>query len=319
MQVIHRFLMRFILYQNLIEWQKNTRPRWFGRLPIYTVVRFFILEIEKDELNTRASAVSFSIFLAIFPTIIFLFTLVPYIPIDNLTEEVLLFGKNLLPNDAYTVVRSTVIDITSNQRGDLLSLGFLLALYFSTNGLYALMSAFTKDTYDIFRTRVWWQKRLVAIGMTLSLSVMLVVAIALIVGSEYLMAQIKKTGNLQDLFLVHLINISKWAITTGLVFSAISLLYFWGAATNKRWRFVSVGSTLATGLFMITSIFFSYYVNNFGQYNKLYGSIGTLIVVMLWIYFNTLSILIGFELNASIYINKRLVSMEQKNTLKKII
>lgn len=272
----------------------------FEKVSLYEVSAFFWTAIMKGAVPMRASAVSFSFFLAIFPSVIFVFTLIPYIPIENFQEKLLSLLEEVMPYNAYQATQETILDIVTNQRGGLLSIGFISALYFSTNGFNALITAFNATYHDI-ETRSVLQQRLVSIYLVIISTLLITIAIALIVFSEIGLNIILEKGQA----LYYLVMAGRWIILFGLFYSMISFTYFLGPSRKSRRRFASPGSMLATILSVLTSVGFTYYVNHFGQYNKLYGSIGTLIVILLWIYFNSLVILLGFDLNASIAHAKR--------------
>jgi membrane protein len=280
----------------LISASKKIILPGFNKLPLHDVAIFFWKGITKGALTMRASAVAFSFFLAIFPSIIFVFTLIPYIPIDNFQEQLLGLLKNLMPHNAYEATRDTIEDIVTNQRGGLLSVGFLSALYFSTNGFNALISAFNLTAHNI-DIRKPLHQRLISILLVVISMLMIIIAISLLISSSIALSKLFKEGE----FAYHLIQFGRWIILFALFFCLISFTYFLGPSQKVRWKFVSAGSTLATLLMVITSSGFTFYVNNFGNYNKLYGSIGTLLVILLWLYINSLVLLIGFELNASIH------------------
>ena len=276
----------------------------FDGLPLYNVADFFIAEMQKESITTKASSLAFSFFLALFPALLFLLTLIPFVPVENFQEQLLTLLSEFLPNNAYQATRDTFVDIINNQQGEILSISVFFALIFSTNGIASLMQAFNKSSFA-FENRSWIKQRLIALGLTLGLAFLLLLAVALIVAGEFTIDWLKEKAILQDTFSYYALLASRWIIILGLFFVGVSMLYYFGPATVKRWRFINAGSTLATILIILTSYGFSFYINNFGQYNKLYGSIGTIIVIMLWIYFNSIVLLIGFELNASIDITKR--------------
>lgn len=275
----------------------------FENVPLYFIIKFYLKELLLSDIPNRASALSFNFFLALFPATIFLFTLIPYIPIPNLEVHLFFFFKDILPENAFLAVESTIIDIATIQQGNLLSIGAVLALYFSSNGVHALIDAFNKD-YPIFVQRSFIKKRLIALGLTLIESFILLIATALLIGGEWLIDFMREKGFLMPGFWTFLFQASRILLTAFLIFLGIALLFYFGPSTHKRWRFFSAGASLATTLFILFSEAFSWYVSHFGQYNKLYGSLGTLIVFMLWLYFNSISLLIGFELNTSIYTQK---------------
>lgn len=276
------------------------------QVPLYDVLVFFFREVTKPDLTMRASAITFSFFLALFPGTLFLFTLIPYIPINDLDVIILDFFSEVMPDSAFDAVKTTISDIVSKQQSGLLSFGILLALYFSTNGLNALMESFNKS-YDIFESRSFLHQRGMALLLTLLEVAVLVVAVVLILGGSLAIDVLVMYGLIKASYIAVLLRVMEWLIILILIYIGVSLLYYFGPAVNRRWKFFSIGSVVATVLFIVTSTGFSYYINHFGTYNKLYGSIGTLIVVMLWMNLNSLIILVGFELNAAVYINRSLL------------
>ncbi len=287
------------LWERILEKAKKISFPGFDEMPLYDVMVFFWRSIVDGSLTTRASAISFSFFMAMFPAIIFLFTLIPYIPIDNFQIELFLLIRDVVPETAFLAIEETVQDILTQQRGDLLSLGFFMALIFSTNGLASMMSAFDASLHT-FERRTWWGQHLIALILLVILSFLITIAIGLITFGQYFINYMVANGFLRDTFTIYTLIIGKWLVILFLFFMANSFLYYLAPAKKTKWRFISAGSTLSTGLSLVTFIVFSYYINRFGQYNKLYGSIGTLLVIMLLMYFLSLILLIGFELNASI-------------------
>jgi len=267
----------------------------FDKLPIYYVAKFFIKGLQKGLIPTKASSMAFKFFLALFPTIIFLLTLIPHIPIDNFEEELLSILKDLLPQSGYDFTAETIVSLVTNAEDGLLSFGFIFAVYLATNGIDGMLLAF-KDSYNTKIKRNAFQQRFLSISLLFILTVLLIVAIAAIILSEYMLNFILDPGSITSILLLS----GKWIIMAALCFFAISFIYYLGGDRTLKWRFFSAGSSLATLMVLIVSFGFGYYVDNFANYNKIYGSIGTIIVVMLWIYFNSLVLLLGFELNASI-------------------
>jgi membrane protein len=271
----------------------------FDGLPLYDVVVFFIRGIKKSSLTTRASALAFNFFLAIFPALIFLFTLIPYIPIDNFQDQLLHLLGDILPQNAYDSVKQTTEDLVTRQRGGLLSFGFVLTIYFATNGFSSMINAFNQS-YHIEETRTGLMQFVISLALVFIVTSLLFVAITLIIFSGITLDYLADIGVLKGSFQVFLLQLGKWLVVLALLFFSFSFIYYIGPSKKSKFRFISAGSTLATLLSIITSLGFAYYVNNFGQYNKLYGSIGTIIVILLWMQFNAFILLIGFELNAGI-------------------
>lgn len=297
---IHNWLYkRFSFYKLLIEVLKKITIPGFQGLRVYTILSFFLKGFSSKDINTRASAISFSFFLALFPATIFFFTLIAYIPVDNFKDEIFNFIATITPKNAFDVIQSTLTDILKKRQGGLLSLGFFLALYFSTNGINSLIDAFN-DYTDVIEVRSGWKQKLAALWLTIYVALLVVITIVLTIAGNIVLDFLHGKNFLGDSLEYYALLFTKLVLTVLFIYCLISGLFYYGPSKKRKWAFFSAGSTLATVLSLITTYGFMFYVNNFNSYNKLYGSIGTLIVIMLLIYINAMVILIGFELNVSI-------------------
>ncbi len=299
MKSTYLFLVRFGFFRSIVNLTRKIILPGFQGLPLFDVTRFFVHGLQNGGLTTRASSLAFRQFLALFPGIIFLFTLIPYIPVHGFQEQLLGLIHDMMPYNAYMAARETIEDIVKQQRGGLLSLGFVFSLYFSANSMNALITSFNQTAHTI-ETRKPIQQYIAALLLTISGVIILLTSIGLIIFTKYMIGKLVAAGWIKSRLTIYFINDIKWIIICILLFCMISLIYYYGPAKRNKFRFISAGSSLATLLTLATSVGFTFFVNHFGKYNKLYGSIGTLIVIMLWIYFNALVMLIGFELNASI-------------------
>jgi len=287
--------------QKLIDSSKTMRLPRYSQLTWYDIGYFFLVETQQSAISTRASAVAFTFFLALFPAIIFFFSLIPFLPIDNLHQQVLNDMHSLLPENAYQAAVETINDLVKNQHNGLLSFGFLVTLYLSTNGINALIDAFNQAIH-VVETRSFIKQRIVSLYLLGALSLLVLTASLLIIFSEIAINYAIAHGLLlSDGIVIVLLTLGKWLIVFLLLFTAISLLYYFGPVNSANYKLISPGALLATVLSITASLLFNYYVNNFGTYNKVYGSIGTIMVIMLWLQFNCLIMLIGFDLNAKIY------------------
>ena len=273
--------------------------RHLEKLPVYSVIVFFVKGMRNGAVNTRASSLAYKFFLAIFPSLIFLITLIPYVPIPDFQDQLLQLMHDFLPKGAYEATQDTLEDLIKNQNGGLLSFGFLFALFLSTDGMHSVISSFNLSIHAN-ETRNFFKIRLISAILVFIITLLLVLSIALIVFSELVIDYLEQTKILNDAFFVYLLIVGKWIITLALFFFAFSFIYWLGPDSKNRFRFFNAGSTFATFFSILISLGFAFYVNHFGNYNKLYGSIGTVMVVMLWMYFNAIVLLLGFELNASI-------------------
>lgn len=296
MQKIVAIILKLPIISTIIEKLKKLVLPGFEGVPLFDVLVFFVRGLQNGDLTNRSAGLAFNFFLAIFPSIIFLFTLIPYIPIENFQEQLLGLMKGVMPKSAFEATESTIEDIIKNQRGSLLSIGFLSALFFSTNGFNSMIRAFNL-TYHSVESRKPLMQRLISFLLVIIVFLLLVVAIGLTVYSELILNKLPFGDNLTSF----LIKFGRVVILFALFLCTVSFIYYLAPAKKSGWKFISVGSTFTTLLSILASVGFAFYVNNFGQYNKLYGSIGTLIVVLLWIYFNSIILLLGFELNASIH------------------
>jgi membrane protein len=276
----------------------------FDGMPLYDVIVFFIKGLMNGSVTTRASSIAFKFFLALFPAIIFIFTLIPYIPIHNFQKTLLDTIHSSVPENFYILISATITDIISRQHGGLLSIGFIMALYFASNGVLGVIVGFNNTTHNI-ETRKWWQQYMISIVLMLILANIVVLSTAVILLGTTGMKYLVTAHILKRSVVFNLIKYGRWIVVLLMVFFGSSFLYYLAPAKRQRFRFISAGSTLATLLFIATTSGFNYYVNNFARYNALYGSIGTIIVIMMWLYFNSIALLVGFELNASIHSAKK--------------
>ena len=270
----------------------------FESIPIYDVVVFFIRGIQRGAMTTRASSIAFHFALASLPLIIYLFTLIPHIPINNFQEGFMSMVESMLPSNVFQLLESTLRDMFIKRRA-LQLLGILIALYFATNAINVLIVAFN-NTYHAIETRSWMERRAIAAFLVIIMSVLMVTAISLIIFSRSAINLLEDHEIIQKSLTLYIFRIGKWIVIIALIYSALSFLYWLGPSRKMKWKFYSAGSSLASVLVILTSLIFSFIINNFGQFNKFYGSIGTLMVILLWLYLNSIALLIGFELNASI-------------------
>jgi membrane protein len=283
----------------LTEKIKNLVLPGFDGIPIREVFEFVIRGFRKGILVTRASSIAFNLLMALLPATIFLFTLIPFIPIPNFQLELIKLFESIFPANAYHLMENTIIDIVTNKSGGLLLVMFFATIIFSTNGIHAVLHAFVVTSHS-FKPRSWVNQRKVSVLLLLIGVLMIAAAGMLIIFGKMAVNRLVELEILEKSLVISILVFLKWIVVVLLLFVAISFLYYLAPAKRHDFRFITPGSTLATILFIITSLGFSAYVNSFGQYNKLYGWIGTLMVILVWLYLNSIALLIGFELNLSI-------------------
>jgi membrane protein len=281
-------------------WLQNHRPFDSKVITWSAFIKKMISKIAGKELSERAAAVSFNLILAIFPAVIFLFTLIPFIPINNLEAELMILLRQAIPAGTYDAVSLTIHDIISRQRSGVLSFGFLATIYASTNGMVALMNAFrsSSETPD---KRGFFTIRLIALGLTLSFGLAIILAIVVLLVGGIITDYLLRFGVFNNEVFAYLLTIARYTLVFAVFVGVISVIYKYGTDVNTKWSFVTPGSITASILIVLTTLIFSYYLSNFGSYNKVYGSIGTLIAMMVWINLIALLIVLGFEMNVSLY------------------
>ncbi|MCA0428024.1 MAG: YihY/virulence factor BrkB family protein [Bacteroidetes bacterium] len=276
---------------------------------LYAVLEFFIRKLNQSDINTRASALSFTFFLALFPTVIFFFTLIAYLPLSVSHDEILFFIKEAIPINVYETIRETLEDILKNQRGGLLSIGFFSAMYFSTNGFHSLMVQLNKFSH-FPDTRPFWKQRLVAIGMAFFITFLILFSVLVLTTGTLVLSYLNKVKYFPSQIIPFLISSFTFLVVGIIVLGLVGAIYYFAPSRQRKWRFFSAGAVFATVVTLITTYGFSQYVNHFNSYNKVYGSIGVLIVIMMLIYINTFILLLGYELNVAIDLA---INQERKN------
>ncbi|MFY7964472.1 MAG: YihY/virulence factor BrkB family protein [Chitinophagaceae bacterium] len=300
MTKIERLIVEFPPIAFVIKKSKEIILPGFQGLPLYDVVTFFFRQINKVGLNERAAAISFNFIMAIPASCIFIFTLVPYLSIGKqFNVELLKLTKELTPNqNTYLFVKDFLDDFFGRQRGGLLSFGILLVLYYASNAMMGIIRTFDKS---IAQTKGWlFHKRWRAIQLTFLMLLLVIASVLILIGQEQLAVLLKKLFSMKRKATIPWWNAVRWFLIVGLLFYGIGLIYKFAPSVHKRWKIVSPGSILATFLLMVTTILFSYWVNNFASFNKVYGSIGTVLIIMTLVFFDSMVLIIGFELNVSI-------------------
>lgn len=307
------------IVRTVIQWMKDHSFPGFLGVPIYDVLTFIINEIKRYDLTTRANSMAFSFFISLFPSIIAIFTLIPYflpyilnetllsyLPDGNIdfSESLIEQFRAVLPDNVENRMIEFIETISTEPRFGLFSIGFVLALFFSSNGIMTMMRGFQKSYHQTtFFSRTIVMQRLVSFKLLFYLGTLIISSVFLVIFGNLIIGKFLIYIEASQ-FTAIILYILRWIVIIMLFYTGISLVYRDGAATLKKFRFFSPGATIATFLSLLSSIIFSLYVDNFGQYNELYESIGTIIVIMLWIQINSFIILIGFELNAAIAVNR---------------
>ncbi len=303
---------RLPVVKQIVDWSNTHSFPGFRGVTIGQVFYFLFQEAKRNDLNTRASAMTYHFFMALFPSLIFLFTVTAYLPkgldfYKTLEQSII----SILPKGAEEYVITDIINsLRPRAKGSFLSIGFILAIWFGAEGILSMMRGFDKTYKSSFRKRKWLETQLTAILLTFALGFLLISSVLSIIFGEKILRWILDYIHMSS-FLKISISTLKYLITVLLFYGVISLMYRYGPAIKKPIKGLSPGAALATIATIITSILFGLFVEKMGSYHKVYGAISALIIMLIWIRLNTLILILGFELNAAIIVNRDLMSESQ--------
>ncbi|MGY6743389.1 MAG: YihY/virulence factor BrkB family protein [Cecembia sp.] len=269
---------------------------------LYDVGKIFIEQVQKDEITERAGAMAFSFTVAMFPLLLFLLNMIPYIGLffpNVTTQNILLFIGELIPTSIYKEAETTIMDIVSRPRQSLLSLGFFLALFLSTNGVVSMMNAFNA-VYKTKENRSFWTTRLIAVSIVMVLILSICGAVVIMIFGSSILYTISEWEIVSSALYYYMLTAFRFLVLLALFTLATAYIFRFAPAVHDKWRFFSTGSLTAGVLINFSFYLFTFYLNNFATYNRLYGSIGAMIAVMLWLFITSLIILISFEINVSL-------------------
>jgi len=295
-------LERTPVVKYVVRFGKKIKLPYSEGLTLYHLAELYITGIVKGDISYRAGAIAFSFFMSLFPFALFILNLIPYIPLQNFKEDFMRFVADNVPPNTYEAIAGILSDILVNKNSSLLSTGILLAILLMSNGMNAILSGFQSSLHITIKRRYFRQYGL-AIGLSLVFSVILIVTVSAIIILEFFIENLKGKGYLNDD--LDVLRVGRYAFLILMILTVTSILFKFAAKETKQAAFFSYGSVFSTVLFGLTSYGFSIYVERFSRYNELYGSIGTLLVLMLYIWINCFILLLGFELNALIHKLKR--------------
>ena len=292
-----KWLLSLPIIRHLIQFLKSI-PLSKNAFSLYDLLELYISGLIKGTLTHRASAIAYSFFLAIFPFLLFILNLIPSIPIDHFQVDFWIFIDGLLPPGTHQFFSDIFFDIAEKRRGSLLSSVFFLSIFLMTNGIMAIFGGF-EFSYHIQLTRTYVKQYLYALMVAIILSLLVLFVVITFMGYEiYLVPYLEEINFLTDN--ETLLKISKFGFVAVMTYIATSILFYFGTIEGRESKFFSVGSTFTTILFGVTTYLFGIYIENFSQYNQLYGSIGALLIFLLYIWINSNILLLGFELNATL-------------------
>lgn len=265
---------------------------------LYDIIKLYLSGIISGGVTHRASAIAFSFFMALFPFALFLLNLIPFIPLENFQNDFLTFVSKSVPPNTFDAIETILKDILNNSYNGLLSSGFLLSVFLMSNGINALLDGFELSK-NISEKRGYFHQYAIAIVLSLIIAFLILLTVAILIFISVFIHQVEtQSGYVSKIPLIETI---RYLFVVLMILFITSALYKFGTRESKHISFISYGSVMTTVLFLLTSNLFGIYVEKFARYNELYGSIGTLLVMMFYIWLNCILILLGFELNAFIF------------------
>lgn len=285
-------------------WSKQFTLPGFSGVPIFDVGQFIFKEVQQDDIVTRANSVAFSFFLSLFPFVIFLLPLVSLTPWAEsyISQAEQSFGA-VFPENAKSYFLGIISGIQTEGNYGLQSIGFVFATIFASSGMLTLMYGFDKSYSISFKSRSYFKKRLIALMLTFIFTLILAIAIGLVILGRNVADSLEQEHGMNE-FGSFLFTGFNWFIIIFLFYSVITTIYRYGPSLYKPLKLFNPGATVASFFCLVASLGFTSFINNFGSYNEIYGSIGALIVILLWFQINAFIMLAGFELNASIIVNR---------------
>ncbi|GAA4271901.1 YihY/virulence factor BrkB family protein [Aquimarina gracilis] len=296
-KVIEDKLNKIPVISLLVKLGKKIILPGFEGLSLYDLIEIYVTGIIKGTFSARASAISWSFFLSIFPFLLFLLNLIPYVPIDNFEKNFFEFINSALPTQTSEFFSVIFEDIASNPRGGLLSTVFILSILFMTNGINAVFSGF-EYSYHVNLNRNFVRQYIVALGVSIIVASLLLITVIGTLYFTYLVNNLNEIGVVDDT--LFWLTVGRYSLFVFMIFVIIATLFYFGTSEGKQNKFFSPGAFMTTLLIIITTYLFGIYIDNFSNYNKLYGSIGAVLILMLYIWLNANLLLLGFELNASL-------------------
>lgn len=299
---IEKKIEKIPVVRNLKNFTKKIKLPWLEGLSLYDLLEIYIVGIVEGAISYRAGAIAFSFFMALFPFALFILNLIPYIPIEGFQQDFLKFLEESVPPNTYEAIASIINDILNNSYKGLLSSGFILSIFLMANGLNAILGGF-ENSHHVILKRGFLSQYAVALGMSVILSLLLIVTVATTVIFEVFIQSIKLDNVFNNN--IKFIEIGRYGFLMLMILITSSVLLKFGTRETSNNSFISIGSVFTTILIILSSYFFGIWVVKFSKYNELYGSIGTLLIMMFYIWLNCMILLLGFELNASINRLKR--------------
>ncbi len=291
-------LLKIPVVRQLVIFGKSIKLPWLKGLSLYDLLELYIIGIVEGAVSYRATAIAFSFFMALFPFALFILNLIPFIPIKGFQDDFMAFVQQSVPPTTFDAISKIINDILHNSHSGLISTGFFMAIFLMANGVNAILGGF-ENSHHVTIKRKYFRQYIISLGLSILLSLILIITVATIVIFEVIIQETK----IQDVLSsrIHLIEMERYTFVVAMILITTSILFKFGTKQQDKRSFISIGAVFTTILIVLSSYFFGIWVVRFSKYNQLYGSIGKLLIVMFYVWINSMILLLGFELNATIY------------------
>lgn len=296
-----RFFTKIPILKQIVQFLQSIKLPWLEQISLYELLEFYITGLLQGAISYRAAAIAFSFFMALFPFTLFILNLIPFIPINNFQADFINFIASTVPPNTFQAIEVIINDILNNSYKGLLSSGFILSIFLLSNGVNAIMGGFETSQHITVKRR-YFRQYFVALCISMLLTFILLVTVSSIIIFEVL---IQKTI-IQDVLhntisdKISLIVLCRYVFVLLMLIFTIAILFKFGIKQTKKRAFITIGVVFTTILVLLSSYFFGIWAVKFSKYNELYGSIGTLLIIMFYLWINCMVLLLGFELDAAI-------------------
>jgi membrane protein len=283
---------------------KYSKTHYFigsGKISLFDFFNFFWSGLRNESISIRGSALAFKLFMSLFPAMIFFVTLLPYFSSAGFQEAFMQTLQSIMPEYSYKAFESTIRDILYTPRFGLASVVFVLSIFYSVTNMNSILSTFNKS-HHLVDKRKYLKRILVSLWLTLSLFAIIFLSLTFISFNKSLVLWLREKDIFGSWFYLAAIQYGRWLILFFMMLAWLSILYTLGPPQKVKFRFFNPGSIFSSSFFIVISLGFNFFVNHFANYNKIYGVLGVILVFFIWLYYNSIVLLVGFEINASLFI-----------------
>jgi len=293
-------ILRATLYRKGIHLTRKIILPGFEGISLYEILFFFIWSIKNGLISTRASSLAFHFFLALIPFGLVVVVSSAYIPFFDLHSDIVPILKSLVPNTVIDGFIESMEDFEHSSVNSAISIGFIMAIYFTSNGFTMLIKSFNSSRIK-FKKRSWFSAKAISLLFVFGFIITIISIFLFLIYERKFLLDLSNNYEFVKNYYNYLFYGTAFLVIGAVLYFGIAILYYLGPSDRSTFKFMSAGATLTTSLVILITLGYSFYISNFSNYSALYGSAGTIIILLIWIYMNSFALLIGFELNASIH------------------